>query len=132
MSPSVLRRNLSVKDLKRPLGRCASLVVLAICSQLSAQAAQTPANESGQIVLRIENHVFSPAEIHVKAGQRTQILVINLDPTAEEFDSTSLKVEKVIAGKSEGVVRLRSLDPGSYPFIGEYHADTAKGVVVAE
>lgn len=97
-----------------------------------AQSALTSVNESGQVVLTIENHVFSPAEIHVRAGQKTQILVKNLDPTAEEFDSTSLKIEKVIAGKSEGVMRLRSLDPDSYPFTGEYHADTAKGVVIAE
>lgn len=34
--------------------------------------------------------------------------------------------------RSEGVVRLRALDPGRYPFMGEYHADTAMGVVVAE
>ena len=26
----------------------------------------------------------------------------------------------------------RPLDPGKYPFIGEYHEDTAKGVIVAE
>ena len=59
-------------------------------------------------------------------------LTINRDDTAEEFDSTSLKVEKVIAGRGEAVVRLRSLDPGTYPFIGEYHSDTAKGNVIAE
>jgi plastocyanin len=92
----------------------------------------TPVNESGQIVVTLEKHVFAPAEIHVRAGQKTQILLKNLDATAEEFDSTSLKVEKVIAGRSEGVVRLRALDPGSYPFIGEYNADTDKGVVIAE
>jgi len=37
-----------------------------------------------------------------------------------------------VAGKSEGVLRLRALDPGSYPFVGEYNSDTAKGVVIAE
>ncbi|MFI4994686.1 MAG: cupredoxin domain-containing protein [Hyphomicrobiales bacterium] len=110
----------------------AALAMPAVVMAALAQSALTPVNESGQVVLTIENHVFSPAEIHVRATQKTQILVKNLDPTAEEFDSTSLKVEKVIAGKSEGVLRLRSLDPGSYPFTGEYHADTAKGVVIAE
>jgi hypothetical protein len=29
-------------------------------------------------------------------------------------------------------VRLRPLDPGRYPFMGEYHEDTAQGVVIAE
>ncbi|MGA7373007.1 MAG: hypothetical protein WBW37_10370 [Methyloceanibacter sp.] len=29
-------------------------------------------------------------------------------------------------------MRLRPLDPGRYPFMGEYHSDTAQGVVIAE
>jgi hypothetical protein len=43
-----------------------------------------------------------------------------------------LKVEKIIPGKSKGLVRIGPLDPGRYEFMGEFHADTAKGVVVAE
>ena len=106
--------------------------LLAAFSAALAQSSLTPVNDKGQVVLTIENHAFAPAEIHVKAGQRAEILVNNLDATAEEFDSTSLKIEKVVAGKSEAVVRLHALDPGSYPFTGEYHADTAKGVVIAD
>ena len=97
-----------------------------------AQSPLTPVNESGQIVVTIEKNNFSPAEIHVHAGQKIEILIKNFDPTAEEFDFASLKVEKVIAGHSEGIVHLRKLDPGIYPFIGEYHSETAKGTVIAE
>jgi plastocyanin len=109
--------------------------VVAATGAASAQTTQpgySPTNSSGQIVVTLQNRLFNPSEIHVPAGKRTQLLVQNLDDTAEEFDSAALKVEKVIAGKSEGVVRLPALDPGRYPFIGEYHSDTAKGVVVAE
>jgi hypothetical protein len=60
------------------------------------------------------------------------ITVINNDDTAEEFDSVALKVEKVVPGKSKGVVRIGPLKPGRYPFIGEFHEATAKGVVIAE
>lgn len=53
--------------------------------------------------------------------------------TAEEFDSSALKIEKVIVGNGEGLVRKsHGLDAGRYEFIGEYHADTAKGVLIAE
>ena len=83
-------------------------------------------------VLTIKNHVFSPTEIKVPANQRVMITVVNEDATPEEFDSSALKVEKVIAGKSKGVVRIGPLKPGRYPFIGEYHESTAKGVVIAE
>lgn len=80
----------------------------------------------------IKDHRFSPSEIHVKAGEPAILHITNKDPMAEEFDSTALKVEKVIAGGRDGNVRLRPLDKGRYPFIGEYHSDTAKGVVIAE
>jgi len=58
--------------------------------------------------------------------------VINEDATPEEFDSSALKVEKVVAGKSKGIVRIGPLKPGRYPFIGEYNEATAKGTVIAE
>jgi plastocyanin len=83
-------------------------------------------------VLTIKDHVFTPAEIKVPANQRVMITVVNEDVTPEEFDSTALKVEKVVAGKSKGVVRIGPLKPGRYPFIGEYHEATAKGVVIVE
>ena len=35
-------------------------------------------------------------------------------------------------GHDKGNIRLRPLAPGKYPFMGEYHAATAQGVVVAE
>jgi hypothetical protein len=83
-------------------------------------------------VLTIKDHRFTPEEIKVPAGQRVMITVVNDDATPEEFDSSALKVEKVVAGKSKGVVRIGPLKPGRYPFIGEYHEATAKGVVIAE
>lgn len=84
------------------------------------------------ITLTLKNHKFTPATIKVKAGQPTLIKLINNDDTAEEFDSSDLKVEKVVAGHSSGNIRLRPLPPGKYTFMGEYHAATAQGVVIAE
>ena len=84
------------------------------------------------LTLTIKDHKFTPAEIKVPANQRVQLTVINEDATPEEFDSSALKVEKVVPGKSKGIVRIGPLKPGRYPFIGEYHESTAKGVVIAE
>jgi len=83
-------------------------------------------------VLTIKDHRFTPEEIKVPADQRVMITIVNDDATPEEFDSSALKVEKVVAGKSKGVVRIGPLKAGRYPFIGEYHEATAKGVVIAE
>ena len=91
-----------------------------------------PASAGIPIDVTIKDHRFTPAEIHVPAGKPATLNVKNEDATAEEFESHELKIEKVIAGGTSGTVRLRPLDPGKYPFIGEYHEDTAKGVIVAE
>lgn len=89
--------------------------------------------DSGQpIAVSLKDHKFSPAEIHVKANAPAEILLSNEDGTAEEFDSSSLHVEKVVPGGQKGIVRLRPLEPGRYPFMGEYHSSTAQGVVIAE
>lgn len=101
---------------------------LALLLAIEAAHAQEPI----QIDVTIKDHRFSPAEIRVPAGKRAVINLHNADPTAEEFDSTALDIEKVIAGGRRGTVRLRPLDPGRYPFMGEYHADTAQGVVIVE
>src|SRR5438309_8146202 len=82
--------------------------------------------------LTIKGHKFLPTEIHVKANQPNVIALTNSDDSAEEFDSTSLKVEKVVSGHDRGDVRIRPLAPGRYPFMGEFHSDTAQGVVIAE
>ena len=92
----------------------------------------SPAVADDAIPLKLKDHKFTPAEIHVKANVPNIIVMTNEDATAEEFDSTSLKVEKVVAGNSSGNVRLRPLAPGRYPFMGEYHSDTAQGFVIAQ
>ena len=108
------------------------LICLAPAAALADSPAYTPTNSDGAVEVILKNHRFTPAEIHVPANKRTQILVKNQDATADEFDSTELKVEKVIGGGQEGTVRLRALDPGRYKFVGEFHADTAQGVIIAE
>ncbi len=62
--------------------------------------------------LTIKDHKFTPAEIKVPANKRVTITVVNDDATPEEFESNALKVEKVIAGKSKGIVRIGPLKPG--------------------
>ena len=105
-------------------------VAIVFGAALLVLAAPALANEG--IALKLKDHKFTPAEIHLKANVPNVIVMTNEDATAEEFDSTSLKVEKVVAGNSSGNVRLRPLSPGRYPFMGEFHSETAQGVVIAE
>ena len=82
--------------------------------------------------LRIVDHRFVPAELEVPAGTKIKLIVKNEDATAEEFESTTLRREKVIAGKSEGIVYIGPLSPGRYEFFGEFNPKTARGFIVAK
>ena len=84
------------------------------------------------LTLILKDHKFTPTEIKVPANKRVLLIVVNDDATPEEFESHALRVEKVVPGKSKGIVRIGPLKPGRYPFVGEYHESTAKGVVIAE
>lgn len=104
-----------------------ALFALAALVTLSPAAAR-----ADDYVLTIKDHKFTPEELKVPANKRIIITVVNEDATPEEFESNILKVEKVVPGKSKGTVRIGPLKPGRYPFVGEFHEATAKGVVIAE
>jgi len=84
------------------------------------------------LTVTIKDHKFQPTELRVPAKKRFTVYVINDDPTPEEFESTSMKIEKIIAGKSKGVVRIGPLDPGRYEFFGDFNQATAQGIMIAE
>jgi len=85
-----------------------------------------------ELTITIKNHRFEPSELRIPAGKRVTIYVNNEDPTPEEFESISMKVEKIIPGKSKGLVRVGPLAPGRYDFFGDFNQDTARGVLIAE
>ena len=83
--------------------------------------------------MTIKDHRFTPAEIKVPANKRVTITVINEDATPEEFESNPMKVEKVIAGKSQGrrCASARS-SLAAIPSSASINEATAKGAVIAE
>ena len=85
-----------------------------------------------KVSIVIKDHLFVPAEVKVPAGKKVKLLVENQDATAEEFESHGLNREKVIPSRSKAVIFIGPLAPGKYPFFGDFHQDTARGVVIAE
>lgn len=85
-----------------------------------------------EIPLAIRNHQFEPAEVRIPAGQKVKLVVHNQDTTPEEFESHELNREKVIAPGTKANIYIGPLKPGRYPFFGEFHEKTARGVVIAE
>lgn len=92
----------------------------------------TASEETPTFEVSIENHLFTPAEFEIPAGQKVKLVISNLDPTPEEFESHELNREKIIAGNSEGVIYVGPLKPGIYPFFGEFNEDTAQGKIIVK
>jgi hypothetical protein len=89
------------------------------------------AEEQG-FVLTIKNHRFEPTEIEIPADRKITLVVKNLDPTPEEFESIELRREKVVTGGGEITVYIGPLRPGRYEFFGDFNPDTARGHIVVK
>jgi plastocyanin len=94
--------------------------------------APAAAQENGELVITVKDHKFEPAELQASAGKPVVLRIKNLDPTPMEFESKTLKVEKVLSGNSEAVVNIRAQKAGRYDFFDDFHANTTKGVLVVK
>lgn len=101
---------------------------------LAAAAWTGPAAAADETLVRltIKDHRFIPERLEVPAKTKLVLVVKNEDSEPEEFDSPSLRREKIVFPGVETRLVLGRLDPGEYPFVGEYHEATAKGVLVAK
>lgn len=86
--------------------------------------------ETFEADLYIKDHKFEPQILNLPSNQKIRLTVHNQDDTIEEFESTDLKREKIILGKSKAKVILAPLKPGEYKFFGEFHEETAQGKIV--
>lgn len=109
--------------------RVTAFFMAAIALALAAE--DLNAQQGAAVVITMKDHRFQPAEIHAAANRPLAITVKNLDAAAIEFESVSLRVEKVIASGSAGVVNVRPLAPGRYQFFDDFHQE-ARGVLVVE
>ena len=89
------------------------------------------AQQNASVAISVKDHRFQPSQISAPANRPISIRVKNLDTAPMEFESVSLRVEKVIAPGGEGVVNVRALAPGRYEFFDDFHQET-RGVLVVE
>jgi hypothetical protein len=89
------------------------------------------AQQRTTIPLTIKDHRFEPAEPHAPAGQPLTIVLKNLDPTPAEFESKTLRVEKVVVGGGQVTINIRPLAAGRYRFFDDFHEET-QGFLVVE
>lgn len=84
------------------------------------------------IEIEIRDHLFYPSVVEVPANTKVKLLIKNLDPTPEEFESYPLNREKVISGNSKVVIFIGPVAPGEYPFFGEFYPNTAQGIILVK
>lgn len=109
-----------------------ALLVLALCGSVVVFAGEhAGAQQGASISISVKDHRFQPSQISAPANRPLSIKVKNLDSAPMEFESVSLRVEKVIAGGGEGAVNVRALAPGRYEFFDDFHQET-RGVLTVE
>jgi hypothetical protein len=87
------------------------------------------ADDVVEINLTIKNHYFEPNIIEAPEGKKIKLIVDNMDSMVEEFESHDLNREKIIPPNAKVVIILAPLAVGEYSFFGEFHSDTAKGIL---
>ncbi len=91
-----------------------------------------PADAAPAVKIALKDHRFMPAEPVAPANTPFTIVVTNQDSTPSEFESKTLRVEKVVQGGGTISLQIRALTPGRYRFFDDYHEDTTEGFLVVQ
>ncbi len=82
--------------------------------------------------LSLRDGLFTPAVLEVPAGQRFKIILKNIGQGPAEFESTPLRVEKVLSPGVTTFVVIHPLGPGHYPFFDEFNPQLPEGGILAK
>ena len=107
------------------------LILAAICAVAMLPVSPSQAQQATEVQLTYSNGQFQPSEVRAPADKPITVRVKNLDAKAMEFESKSLRVEKVVAAKSEGVINVRALKPGRYEFYDDFN-EKARGALIVQ
>src|SRR6478672_537763 len=116
------------------LSRLSSNLMLAatICVASAIAAVPARAQSATEIQLSYKDKKFDPAEITAPANTPIVIKLKNLDAKPMEFESKTLKVEKVVAAGGDATINVRAQKPGRYEFFDEYNEKVARGALVVK
>jgi Cupredoxin-like domain len=120
--------NLFAPSVVRPVKTSFAFTLLGAAVLFVSEHAK--AQLSASFAISVKDHRFQPSQISAPANRPISIKVKNLDAAPMEFESVSLRVEKVIAAGSEGTVNVRALAPGRYEFFDDFHQETRGTLVV--
>ena len=95
------------------------------------QVSPLQAQQATEIRLTYSQGQFQPSQVSAPADKPIAFRIKNLDAKAMEFESSSLRVEKVVAAGTEGVVYVRALKPGRYEFYDDFN-EKARGALTVQ
>ena len=107
------------------------LSLAALCALAMLHASQLQAQQATEIQITYSKGQFQPSQVSAPADKPISFRIKNLDAKAMEFESTSLRVEKVVAANSEGVINVRALKPGRYEFYDDFN-EKARGALTVQ
>jgi hypothetical protein len=107
------------------------LTLAALGAVAMLQASPSRAQQATEIHLTYSKGQFQPSQVSAPADRPIAFRIKNLDAKAMEFESTSLRVEKVVAAGTEGIVNVRALKPGRYEFYDDFN-DKARGALTVQ
>ena len=109
------------------------LTLAAICAiaMLPVSPSPSQAQQATEVQVTYSKGQFQPSELSAPADKPIALRVKNLDAKAMEFESKSLRVEKVVAANSEGVINVRALKPGRYEFYDDFN-EKARGALTVQ
>ena len=107
------------------------LTLAAFAAIAMLQVSPSQAQQATEIRLTYSQGQFQPSQVSAPADRPIAFRIKNLDAKAMEFESASLRVEKVVAAGSEGIVNVRALKPGRYEFYDDFN-DKARGALTVQ
>ena len=106
-------------------------VAAIVCAVFAINVSASHAQQATEVQLTYKNKKFEPAEIRAPANTAITLRIKNLDAKAMEFESKSLRVEKVVAANSEGIINVRPLKSGRYEFYDDFN-EAAQGALIVQ
>ena len=104
-----------------------ALLLSSVLLSGTALAAPLPTYE-----LSLQDGHFDPPQLVVKADERFKIVLNNIGQGPAEFESTPLRVEKVLSPGVTTFVVIHPLKPGLYPFFDEFNPQLPEGSILAQ
>ncbi len=111
------------RNVIRAVLACAAL--LAAAGPATASASELPA-----VTLTLRDGRFEPEPLEGPARTKFKIVLHNAGTGPAEFESESLRLEKVLSAGARSFVVVQPRPPGTYDMFDEFHPRAPRGRIV--